>query len=65
MGNVRGTVIGHVDKHPRATREHGMREPRAHTYVSSYSNVGAIEQRCMVNSGVRGAKDKNLRTEVH
>jgi len=27
-----------------------------------YSEVGAIEQRYMVNSGVRGTKDKNLRS---
>jgi hypothetical protein len=33
--------------------------------VSSYSKVGAIEQRYMVNSGVRGTKDKNLRIEVY
>jgi hypothetical protein len=30
--------------------------------VSSYNEVGAIEQRYMVNSGVRGTKDKNLRS---
>jgi hypothetical protein len=33
--------------------------------VSSYSKVGAIEQRYMVNSGVRGTKDRNLRIEVY
>ena len=33
-------------------------------YVSSYSKADAIEQRNMVNSGVRGAKEMNLRTEV-
>jgi hypothetical protein len=32
--------------------------------VSSYSKVDAVEQRDMVNSGVRGAKDWSLRTEV-
>jgi hypothetical protein len=32
--------------------------------VSSYSKVDAVEQRGVVNSGVRGAKDWNLRTEV-
>jgi hypothetical protein len=30
--------------------------------VSSYSKVGAIEQRYMVNSGVRGKKDRNPRS---
>jgi hypothetical protein len=30
--------------------------------VSSYSKVGPIEQRYMVNSGVRGTKDRNLRS---
>jgi hypothetical protein len=33
-------------------------------YVSSYSKVGAIEQRYMVNSGVRGKKDRNPRMRV-
>jgi hypothetical protein len=32
--------------------------------VSSYSKVGAVEQRHMGNSGVRGAKNRDLRTEV-
>jgi hypothetical protein len=34
--------------------------------ISSYSKVDAVEQKDMVNSGVRGAgtKDRNLRTEV-
>jgi hypothetical protein len=32
--------------------------------VSSYSEVDAVEQKDMVNSGVGGAKDRNLRTEV-
>jgi hypothetical protein len=30
--------------------------------VSSYSKVGAKEQRYMINSGVRGTKEKNLRS---
>ena len=30
--------------------------------VSSYSKVGAKEQRYMVNSGVRGTKEENLRS---
>jgi hypothetical protein len=29
-----------------------------------YSKVDAIEQRHMVNSGVRGAKNNHLRTEM-
>ena len=32
--------------------------------VNSYSAVGVIEQKGMVNSGVGSTKDKNLRTEV-
>ena len=32
--------------------------------VSSYSKADAVEQRYMVNSGVRGTKERNLRTEV-
>jgi hypothetical protein len=32
--------------------------------VSSYSEVDAVEQRDMVNSGARGTKERNLRTEV-
>ena len=32
--------------------------------VSSYSKVDAVEQRYMVNSGVRGTKNKGLRTKV-
>jgi hypothetical protein len=37
-----------------------------HMGVSSYSKVDAVEQEDMVNSGVRGMKDRNLnpRTEV-
>ena len=31
--------------------------------VGSYSKVGAIEQRHMVNSGVGGKKDRNPRSE--
>ena len=34
-------------------------------YVSSYSKVDAIEQRNMVNSGVGGTKEMNLRIEVY
>jgi hypothetical protein len=33
--------------------------------VSSYSKVDAVEKRYMVNSGVRGKKDWNPRTEVY
>jgi hypothetical protein len=32
--------------------------------VYSYSTVGVIEQKDMVNSGVRGRKKMNLRIEV-
>jgi hypothetical protein len=32
--------------------------------VSSYSKVGAIEKRYMVNSGVRGTKNNHLMTEM-
>jgi hypothetical protein len=32
--------------------------------VSSYSKVGAIEQRYMVNSGVRGTKSNHLMIEM-
>ena len=32
--------------------------------VSSYSKVGAVEQKDVVNSEARGRKDRNLRTEV-
>jgi hypothetical protein len=32
--------------------------------VSSYSKADAIEQRDVINSGVRGTKDRNLRTGV-
>ena len=32
--------------------------------VSSYSKVDAVKQRDVVNSGVRGTKDLDLRTEV-
>jgi hypothetical protein len=41
-----------------------MREPFACVRASSYSKVDAAEQRDMVNSGVRGTKDRNLRTGV-
>ena len=33
--------------------------------MSSYSKVDAVEQRYMVNSGVRGTKERNLRIEVY
>jgi hypothetical protein len=33
--------------------------------VSSYSKVGAIEQRYMVNSGVRGTKNNHLGIEMN
>jgi hypothetical protein len=32
--------------------------------VYSYSTVGVVEQKDMVNSGVRGRKKMNLRIEV-
>jgi hypothetical protein len=32
--------------------------------VHSYSTVGVVEQKDMVNSGVRGRKKMNLRIEV-
>jgi hypothetical protein len=35
-----------------------------HVRVSSYSKVDAVEQRDIVNSGVRGTEDWNLRAEV-
>ena len=38
-----------------------MREPRAHKCVSSYSKVDAVEQKHVVNPGVRGKKDRNPR----
>jgi hypothetical protein len=41
-----------------------IREPCAYMCVSSYSKVGAVEQRYMVNSGMRGTKNNHLRTEV-
>ena len=31
---------------------------------NNYSTVGVNEQKDMVNSGVRGKKERNLRTEV-
>jgi hypothetical protein len=41
------------------------REPRACVRVRSYSKVDAAEQKKgVVNSGARGKKDRNLRTEV-
>jgi hypothetical protein len=51
-----GTV---VDKYPRTTCEHGN---HVHICVYSYSTVDVSKQRNMVNSGARGAKDKNLRS---
>ena len=48
-----------VDKYPRTTYECGN---HVHVCVYSYSVVDAIKQRNMVNSGVRGTKDKNLRS---
>ena len=36
----------------------------ARTQLLRYSVVGMIEQKDMVNSGVRGRKKRNLRTEV-
>jgi hypothetical protein len=42
-----------------------IREPCAYMCVSSYSKVGAVEQRYVVNSGARGTKDRNLRIEVY
>jgi hypothetical protein len=30
--------------------------------VSSYSKADAVEQKYMVNSGVRGTKDRNIRS---
>jgi hypothetical protein len=56
-----------VDKYPRIIlRTAGIREPCAYIYVcvSSYSKVDAVEQKDMVNSGMRGTKERNLRTEV-
>jgi hypothetical protein len=41
-----------------------MREPCTHVCASSYSKVGAIEQKDDVFSGVRGSKDWNLGIEV-
>ena len=48
-----------VDKYPRTTYEYGN---HVHICVYSYSIVDVIKQRNMVNSGVRGTKDKNLRS---
>ena len=48
-----------VDKYPRTTYEYGN---HVHICVYSYSTVDVIKQRNMVNSGVRGTKDKNLRS---
>jgi hypothetical protein len=42
-----------------------MREPRAHVRVYSYSAVGVVEQKDVVNSGVGDRKKRNLRLEVY
>jgi hypothetical protein len=39
-----------------------IREPCAYMRGNNYSTVGVNEQKDMVNSGVRGTKDKNLRS---
>jgi hypothetical protein len=52
-------IVLYVDKYPRTTYEHGN---HVHICVYSYSVVDVIKQRNMVNSGVRGTKDKNLRS---
>ena len=49
----RRTVL--VDKYPRTS---------AYMRVYSYSTVGVVEQKDMVNSGVGGRKKMNLRIEV-
>jgi hypothetical protein len=59
IGHCRVNAPASVDKCPRATHECGN---HVHTCVYSYSVVDEIKQRNMVNSGVRGAKDKNLRS---
>ena len=48
-----------VDKYPRTTYEYGN---HVHMCVYSYSIVDVIKQRNMVNSGVRGKKDRNPRS---
>jgi hypothetical protein len=53
------SALVRVDKCPRATHEHGN---HVHVRVYSYSIVDVIKQRNVVNSGVRGTKDKNLRS---
>ena len=53
------TTQPYVDKYPRTTYEYGN---HVHICVYSYSIVDVIKQRNMVNSGVRGTKDKNLRS---
>ena len=50
---------GVVDKYPRTTYEYGN---HVHICVYSYSTVDVIKQRDMVNSGVGGTKDRNLRS---
>ena len=39
-----------------------MNEPCAYMRVNSYSKVDAVEQRFMVNSGVRGTKEERRPT---
>jgi hypothetical protein len=46
------------------THEHGNQESCAHMRVNSYSAVGVIEQKDVVNSGARGTKDRNPGIEV-
>ena len=49
-----------VDKHPRTAYEYGN---HVHIiFLYSYSTVDEIKQRDMVNSGVKGTKDRNLRS---
>jgi hypothetical protein len=60
LANLLGSkALPPVDKHPRTTHEHGN---HVHICVYNYSVVDVIKQRNMVNSGVRGTKDKNLRS---
>ena len=61
---LQGLVSLAVDKYPRTTYEYGN---HVHIYmrVNSYSTVGVIEQKDMVNSGVRGRKKMDLRPEVY
>jgi hypothetical protein len=52
-------AVSTVDKYPRTTYEYGN---HVHICVYSYSIVDVIKQRNMVNSGVKGTKEKNLRS---